>query len=96
VIITLPGWAGRFDVDFDFRPGSPASYGPNGGDPGDPAELEIELVVWEFSPYDCIALSPKQVGDDLYQALLAYGYENSKPEDWVSDDSEFFDMQVAP
>lgn len=93
MIIVLPGWSGHFDVDFDFKPGTPASYGPNGGDPGDSDQLEIELVVWEFSPRDCLVLEPRNVGGDLYHALIEYAYANSKAEDWYSNDSEFYDMQ---
>lgn len=92
MIITLPGWDGHFDVDFDYKPGSPANYGPNGGDPGDPDELEIELVVWEFSQHNYIVLGPREIGGDLYQALIAYGYEHSQPLDWYPD-TDFYDME---
>lgn len=96
MIIKLPGWDGHFDVDFDFKPGTPASYGPNGGDPGDPDQLEIELVVWEFSQHNYLVLEPRDIDSDLYHALIAYGLQHSEPSDWCCDDSEFYDMQVAP
>lgn len=92
LIITLPGWDGQFDVDFDYKPGAPASYGPNGGDPGDPDQLEIELVVWEFSNHNYLVLGPRDIGGDLYHALINHGYEHSKPEDWYDNDTEFYDM----
>lgn len=87
MIICLEGWDGHFDVDFHFRPGSPASYGPDGGDPGDPDELEIELVVWEFSEHNYLVLEPKHIGAELHEQLLDQGYAKSRPEDWYSDDS---------
>lgn len=89
MIICLEGWDGHFDVDLDFRPGSPASFGPNGGDPGDPDELRIDGVEWHFRQHDSIYLLPGQIGDALHEALLNHAYAHSKPEDFAYDDYEF-------
>jgi hypothetical protein len=96
VILTLADWPGTFDVDIDYRHGSPASYGPNGGDPGDPDEFHIEFVVWEFDGRNSVVVEPKLMDDRLYallyEAACKYISENGD-EFRPDDDTEFYDMQ---
>lgn len=94
--IILPHLPGTFDVDVKFVPGTPASYGPNGGDPGDPDTLELELIVWEFSDHDALVWAGGSSGwpaGPLYQTLLDHVMREIErdPLPWYRTDDELFD-----
>ncbi len=95
MILTIPGWSGRFDIEIDYRRGWP---GDGYFQPPDPDQLDIELIVWEFSPHDCIVVAPPTVDCGLYHALERAAWDEvaKDPYSFCADDSEFFDMQGAP
>jgi hypothetical protein len=75
MIVTIPGWPGTFDIDYDYDPGSPDGW----MEPGDPPSVSIEFATWEFDGRNCITVAPPHMDDELYRLLEeAFWVEHNK------------------